>query len=115
MNMRFDRAAMAVAVAAIACLQAGAVLAQGAPDSDKETTAETPPAAAPAPATTTPTTAAAPAINTTDSAKAPNKKKLAKMTRQQEIDRSIERGTVPARYRGSVPKEYQQYIPFDKR
>jgi len=36
------------------------------------------------------------------------------MTRQQEIDRSIERGTVPARYRSQVPKEYQQYIPFDK-
>ena len=37
------------------------------------------------------------------------------MTRQQEIDKSIESGTVPERYRRSVPKEYQQYIPFDKR
>jgi hypothetical protein len=37
------------------------------------------------------------------------------MTRQQEIDRSVDRGTVPARYRNSVPKEYHQYIPFDKR
>ena len=46
---------------------------------------------------------------------ATRKKKPAKMTRQQEIDRSIDRGTVPARYRSSVPKEYQQYIPFDKR
>jgi hypothetical protein len=46
---------------------------------------------------------------------APKKKKPAKMTRQQEIDRSIDRGTVPARYRNSVPKEYHQYIPFDKR
>ena len=46
---------------------------------------------------------------------APKKKKPAKMTRQQEIDRSIDSGTVPARYRNSVPKEYQQYIPFDKR
>ena len=43
------------------------------------------------------------------------KKKPAKMTRQQEIDKSIDSGTVPARYRNSVPKEYQQYIPFDKR
>ena len=45
---------------------------------------------------------------------APKKKKPAKMTRQQEIDRSVDRGTVPARYRNSVPKEYHQYIPFDK-
>jgi hypothetical protein len=36
------------------------------------------------------------------------------MTRQQEIDRSVDRGTVPARYRNSVPKAYHQYIPFDK-
>jgi hypothetical protein len=45
---------------------------------------------------------------------APKKKKPAKMTRQQEIDRSVDRGTVPARYRNSIPKEYHQYIPFDK-
>jgi hypothetical protein len=46
---------------------------------------------------------------------APKKKKPARMTRQQEIDRSVDRGTVPARYRNSVPKEYHRYIPFDKR
>jgi hypothetical protein len=46
---------------------------------------------------------------------APKKKKAVRMTRQQEIDRSVDRGTVPARYRNSVPKEYHQYIPFDKR
>jgi hypothetical protein len=37
------------------------------------------------------------------------------MTRQQEIDRSLDSGTAPARYRNSVPKEYQQYVPFEKR
>jgi len=37
------------------------------------------------------------------------------VTRRQEIERSISSGTVPSRYRSSVPKEYQQYIPFDKR
>jgi hypothetical protein len=36
------------------------------------------------------------------------------MTRRQEIDRSIDTGTVPSRYRSQVPKEYQRYIPFDK-
>ena len=36
------------------------------------------------------------------------------MTRQQEIDKSIDSGTVPSRYRKSVPKEYQHYIPFAK-
>ena len=48
-------------------------------------------------------------------AKTPKKKTAKKMTRQQEIDKSVDSGTVPARYRSSVPKEYQQYIPFDKR
>ena len=33
---------------------------------------------------------------------------------KQEIDRSIQSGTVPSRYRRQVPKEYQQYIPFDR-
>jgi hypothetical protein len=43
--------------------------------------------------------------------KARSKKKL---TRRQEIDKSIKSGTVPSRYRNSIPKEYQQYIPFEK-
>jgi hypothetical protein len=37
------------------------------------------------------------------------------MTREQELNHSIDTGTVPSRYRSQVPKEYQQYIPFDKR
>jgi hypothetical protein len=41
-------------------------------------------------------------------------KKTRKMTRRQEIDRSVESGTVPRRYRSSVPKAYHQYIPFSK-
>jgi hypothetical protein len=54
--------------------------------------------------------------NDDDRTRKPKKKKPAKqLTRQQEIDRSIDRGTVPARYRSQVPKEYQHYIPFDKR
>ena len=56
------------------------------------------------------------AKNTDRNAGALKKKQSAKkLTRQQEIDKSIDSGTVPARYRRSVPKEYQQYIPFDKR
>ena len=35
-----------------------------------------------------------------------------KPTTQQEVESSVESGTVPTRYRSSVPKEYQQYIPF---
>lgn len=42
------------------------------------------------------------------------KKKKKKMTRQQEIDKSVESRTVPSRYRSSVPKQYHQYIPFAK-
>ena len=82
---------------------AGVALAQGAP-SDGTAPAATS-TAAPAPENTAPVQEKA----------APKKKKPAKLTRQQEIDRSVDRGTVPARYRNSVPKEYHQYIPFDKR
>ena len=35
-------------------------------------------------------------------------------TRQQEVDKSIDSGTVPSRYRSSVPKEYHHLIPFAK-
>jgi hypothetical protein len=51
----------------------------------------------------------------TDSKEPKSAKKKKRMTRQQEIDHSIESGTVPSRYRSSVPKEYQKYIPFDKK
>ncbi|OKO86192.1 hypothetical protein [Bradyrhizobium sp. AS23.2] len=86
--------------------------------------AQTAPAAggttAPA-ATTTAPAATTPAPGATSSTPSPNPKKSTskkpakkKMTRQQEIDHSVDTGTVPARYRSSVPKQYQQYIPFDK-
>ena len=75
----------------------------------------TPPAlAAPATTTTPPTTTTTAPTTTTEHATVTKKKKMARMTRQQEIDKSIASGTVPSRYRKSVPKEYQQYIPFAK-
>ena len=90
-----------VAASALVFLPAGVALAQGAPSGGTAPTA---------------TSTAAPETTAPEKEKAaPKKKKPAKMTRQQEIDRSIDRGTVPARYRSSVPKEYHQYIPFDKR
>jgi hypothetical protein len=72
------------------------------------------PAATPAPAAS-PSAAAPPASGDKSDKKAAAKKKSGKMTRQQEIDRSIESGTVPSRYRSQVPKEYQQYVPFDRK
>jgi len=93
---------VAASAAALVLLPAGVALAQGAPSGGTEPTATS--TAAPAPENTAPAQEKA----------APKKKKPAKMTRQQEIDRSVDRGTVPARYRNSVPKEYHQYIPFDK-
>jgi hypothetical protein len=87
---------------------AGVALAQGAPSGGT----------APAATSTTAPEAKVPenkASESTAPKAAPKKKKPARMTRQQEIDRSVDRGTVPARYRNSVPKEYHQYIPFDKR
>jgi hypothetical protein len=80
-------------------------------------------ATAPATTTTGPTgEAAAPVATAPDAAttteratkKTKKEKQPAKMTRQQELEKSIDTGTVPARYRNSVPKEYQQYIPFAK-
>ena len=98
---RLSRVMLAVSAAALVSLPAGVALAQGAPSGG------TAPAA---------TSTAAPETTAPEKEKAaPKKKKPARMTRQQEIDRSVDRGTVPARYRNSVPKEYHQYIPFDKR
>jgi hypothetical protein len=41
-------------------------------------------------------------------------KKSTKSKRQKEVDKSVESGTVPKRYRSSVPKEYHHLIPFAK-
>jgi hypothetical protein len=98
---KLSRLALVASAAAFVVLPAGVALAQDAPGGG------TAPAA---------TSSTAPEATAPEKEKAaPRKKKPARMTRQQEIDRSIDRGTVPARYRSSVPKEYQQYIPFDKR
>ncbi len=94
---------MAIAGAAIAFVSTGVALAQNA-------------AAHGGTPTTAPAATAATSSDTamTDKAAPNKKKKTAKMTRQQEIDKSVDNGTVPARYRSRVPKEYQQYIPFEK-
>ena len=102
--LKLSRVMVAASAAALVFLPAGVALAQGAPSGG---TAPAPTAAAPE--------AVAPENTAPEKEKAvPKKKKPVKMTRQQEIDRSVDRGTVPARYRNSIPKEYHQYIPFDK-
>lgn len=98
-----QRLSLMAATMALVSLPAGFVAAQTTPSSGTGTTT-----AAPAAAAKTETTPAEPA-NT--SKKNPAKK----LTRQQEIDKSIDSGTVPSRYRSSVPKEYHHLIPFDKR
>lgn len=45
---------------------------------------------------------------------AAKKKKGKKKSARQEAEESAEAGTVPSRYRSSVPKQYHQYIPFAK-
>lgn len=107
-----------VATAALALiLQTPLALAQSAPAAGgtppaaaATSTAPAAPAATSTPAATT-DNSTAPAGSKKSAEKKPAKKK---MTRQQEIDHSIDSGTVPARYRSSVPKQYQQYIPFEK-
>jgi hypothetical protein len=101
------------ATMALVALPGGIALGQTAPAAPAP--AATPPAATP-PAATTATAPAAKTETTTSEPAKPAKKKAAKkLTRQQEIDKSIDSGTVPARYRSSVPKEYHHLIPFDKR
>ena len=103
---KLSRVMVAASAAALVFLPAGVALAQGAPSDGT----------APAATSTAAPETKAPENTAPEKEKAaPKKKKPARMTRQQEIDRSVDRGTVPARYRSSVPKEYHQYIPFDKR
>jgi len=108
--MKLSRVMVAASSAALVFLPAGVALAQGTPSGAAPSATST---AAPEPKATEnkATENTAPEKEKA----APKKKKPTRMTRQQEIDRSIDSGTVPARYRNSVPKEYQQYIPFDKR
>jgi hypothetical protein len=108
---KLSRVMVAASAAALVLLPAGIALAQDAPGGG---TAPAAPSTA-APETKAPENTASENTAPEKEKAAPKKKKPAKMTRQQEINRSVERGTVPARYRNSVPKEYHQYIPFDKR
>lgn len=122
-----QRLSLISATVALVSLPAGLLLAQTTPNTGAAPAA-TAPAATPPAATTPPAAAAAPPAaatatapaaktetTTTEPAKPAKKKAAKKMTRQQEIDKSIDSGTVPARYRSSVPKEYHHLIPFDKR
>ena len=86
----------AMPVSGAAQVDAGSVVVQ----------VQTPPAAA-APAAA-PTTATPPAGGETKATKKRSAKK------KSETDQSIESGTVPKRYRSSVPKEYHHLIPFAK-
>jgi len=107
---------MAAWAVALVCVPAGVALAQGAPGGGTAPAATS--TAAPeakVPENKVPENKASENTAPEKAMAVPKKKKPARMTRQQEIDRSVDRGTVPARYRNSVPKEYHQYIPFDKR
>jgi hypothetical protein len=113
---KLSRVMVAASAAALVFMPAGVALAQGAPGGGTAPAATS--TAAPeakAPENKAPENKASENTAPEKEKAAPKKKKPAKMTRQQEIDRSVDRGTVPARYRSSVPKEYHQYIPFDKR
>ena len=113
---KLSRLVVAASAAALVFLPAGVALAQGAPSGGTAPAATSTAAQRPlaAPENKAPENKAAENTAPEKEKAAPKKKKPARMTRQQEIDRSVDRGTVPARYRNSVPKEYHQYIPFDK-
>ena len=130
---------IAAAVTVIS-LQAGVALAQNAPASGAATTTDpaaaaagsaaapaatttAPPATTTAPPAATTTTAPAdkPASTTTDTGtdkSADSKKKKTATgsgkTNRSELDRSIDTGTVPSRYKSQIPKEYHGYIPWGR-
>ena len=114
--LKLSRVMVAASAAALVFLPAGVALAQGAPSGGTAPAATPTPAApeAKVPESNAPENKATENTGPEKEKAAPKKKKPAKMTRQHEIDRSVDRGTVPARYRNSIPKEYHQYIPFDK-
>ena len=68
------------------------------------------------PAHAVPMSPAASAVVGSDLVLAQNKStsKKKKPTQQQEVNQSVESGTVPKRYKSSVPKEYHHLIPFAK-
>lgn len=110
-----QRSYLLAATAALALImQTSLALAQSAPAA-AGTAAPAATTTAPAATTTAPGAAPDSSSQPSDAKKSASKKPAKrKMTRQQEIDHSVDSGTVPARYRSSVPKQYQQYIPFDK-
>ncbi len=105
---------LAVTAVLALIMQTPLAFAQTAPAAG-ETAAPAATTTAPAAQTATPSATSETSSQPTDSKKSASKKPAKKrMTRQQEIEHSIDSGTVPARYRSSVPKQYQQYIPFAK-
>jgi hypothetical protein len=105
---------LAATAALVLMMQSPLALAQSAPAAGG-TAAPAATSTAPAATTTAPSATTDTSSQPTDGKKSASKKPAKKkMTRQQEIDHSVDTGTVPARYRSSVPKQYQQYIPFDK-
>jgi hypothetical protein len=111
-----SRAALLAATAAVT-LSFGSLAAYAAmPVAGVDAGSDIVQAQAPA-ATGTPPAAAAPAATTPAPAAAPTGEKKAaakKTSRKKEVDASVESGTVPKRYRSSVPKEYHHLIPFAK-
>ena len=106
--LKLSRVMVAASAAALVFLPAGVALAQGAPSGGTAPAATPTPAApeAKVPESMAPENKATENTGPEKEKAAPKKKKPTKMTRQQEIDRSVDRGTVPARYRNSIPKEY---------
>ncbi|MCA1383610.1 MULTISPECIES: hypothetical protein [unclassified Bradyrhizobium] len=105
---------LAATAALMLMMQSPLALAQGAPAAGG-TAAPAATSTAPAATTTVPSATTDTSSQPTDGKKSASKKPAKKkMTRQQEIDHSVDTGTVPARYRSSVPKRYHQYIPFAK-
>src|SRR6478735_7119285 len=140
-ELHMQRLYFLAAAIVIVSFQAGIALPQNAPDSGTTTTAAPAAAAAgsaaaPAATTTPPpgdkpaaTTATAPAekpaSTTTDTGTGksaepknePKKKKTATSsgkTDRKELDRSIDTGTVPSRYKRQIPQEYHGYIPWGR-
>jgi hypothetical protein len=100
-------------------LTASTAFAQGTPAgaaaAPAATAAPTTTTTAPA-ATTTTAPADKPAATTTDKSSDDKSKKktAAKKGSKSELDRSIDTGTVPSRYKSQIPREYHGSIPWGR-
>jgi hypothetical protein len=114
-----SRASFLITAAAAATLSATLLPAQAAMPvsatqaaANRDVTLVQAPAGVQTPTATTQTPATTPDATTDTGQKKRTASRSKKQTRQQEVDSSVQSGTVPRRYMQNVPKQYHNLIPW---